>query len=683
MSDAIEFQLNPVKVRNRLIGNPNRDPLFFKKYSLKNGAEIQISSPSHNRALVALMDMQAVLGGAASHWGGPAAFAEIMSSIYGYCLHDSKESNCEWYEKFHIINDAGHCENGIYALKANYGMSNIELQTLKGFRSIESCLTGHGEAHIFPESVYLSNGPLGSSLAQAQGLAFADRLSGSQRTTVAAISDGACMEGEAKEALAAIPGLAAKGKLNPFVLVISDNNTKLSGRIDEQSFSMSPTFESLSQQGWSVITLKEGNNLEKSIQAIEEAITLAKKSPTKPIAMIATTVKGYGVKSTMDSASGGHGFPLKTPKDLNAFVNEILEGEEVPEFISSWIDEMIEQESQAEKSKSSEGSTIKAEKAQVGISQALIRKAEEGLPIYSISSDLPGSTGVAGFQKAFSKQCVDVGIAESNMVSMASGLSKVGYIPIVDTFAQFGVTKGALPLTMGALSEAPVIAIFSHVGFQDAADGASHQALTYYAMTSSIPNTEVYHVTCSFEADTLLGQAIEKFHTALKEGRVPKSYVFFLGRENFPQHFDNKDLKFELGKAQVVFDNTDKIDNAVTIVATGACLFQAIEAAKTMEEKGKGAIVINPSIISKPDVETISAALKKTDGKLLTVEEHQIIGGMGATLCQSLALKNIKFDLKSLGVEGKFGQSAYKANELYTKHGMDAAAIEKVAFDLI
>lgn len=94
------------------------------------------------------------------------------------------------------------------------------------------------------------------------------------------------------------------------------------------------------------------------------------------------------------------------------------------------------------------------------MSAALIRKRKEGLPIFSISSDLPGSTGTADFQKAFPECTQDVGVAEANMVSVAAGLSKEGFIPVVDTFAQFGVTKGALPLMMASLSQAPVMAFF-------------------------------------------------------------------------------------------------------------------------------------------------------------------------------------------------------------------------------
>jgi transketolase len=109
----------------------------------------------------------------------------------------------------------------------------------------------------------------------------------------------------------------------------------------------------------------------------------------------------------------------------------------------------------------------------------------------SVSSDLQGSTGVAEFQKAFPDSSLDIGIAESNMISTAIGLSLSGFIPVVDTFAQFGVTKGALPITMASLSQGPVIGIFSHTGFQDAADGASHQALSFYAQVGAIPHVEL------------------------------------------------------------------------------------------------------------------------------------------------------------------------------------------------
>ena len=174
------------------------------------------------------------------------------------CLHwfmfDNKSQ--PWFEAYNFVNDAGHTENGVYALRADYGFDGLTFHDLYKFRSIDSKLTGHGEAHLNPEGVYISNGPLGSGLPQAQGLAIADKAVGNERVTICTISDGASMEGEAKESFAAIPGLASRGMLNPFLMVVSDNNTKLSGRIDKDSFSMTSTFTTLSQLGWEVIHVK-------------------------------------------------------------------------------------------------------------------------------------------------------------------------------------------------------------------------------------------------------------------------------------------------------------------------------------------------------------------------------------------------------------------------------------------
>lgn len=266
-----------------------------------------------------------------------------MAAAYGLVFHRARQEKKPWYEVAHIINDAGHCENGIYALKANYGFADLTLESLKGFRSITSKLTGHGESHLFADGVYLSNGPLGSSLPQAQGLAFADHLAGRNRVTLTAISDGACMEGEAREALAAIPGLAQKGKMAPFVLIVSDNNTKLTGRIDKDSFSMQPSFESLSTLGWKVLHMAHPHDLQACVTVLEEAMAQAEANPKQPIAIHAKTIKGFGVKATEESASGGHGFPLKEPGQLMAFLGEIYGGEAVPRDFQDWVEEMIQQ----------------------------------------------------------------------------------------------------------------------------------------------------------------------------------------------------------------------------------------------------------------------------------------------------------------------------------------------------
>jgi transketolase len=673
--------LKPISIKSRLAPTPKAALKYSAKVKNITGAEVTLADPRASRALVALMNVHAVNGGAACHWGGPAGFAEIMAAIHGIMFATQGR---QWHEAFNFSNDAGHTENGVYALRALYGFDGMTFEDLKGFRSIQSKLTGHGESHLNPEGVLLSNGPLGSSLPQAQGLAMADKIAKNDRVTIVTISDGASMEGEAKEAFAAIPGLAVKGRMSPFVLVISDNDTKLSGRIGKDAFSMGPSFEGKHALGWNVMDVKDGHNLEVVYQSIEKAVAEAKANPAKPVCVHIKTIKGFGVKSTMESSSGGHGFPLANGEKIIEFVNEIYGGQMPAEF-SDWAKSLRadwEQKEAAKKAKAAAAGANapakpKTDKVQAGLAKAAVRAATEGLPVYSISSDVQGSTGISLFQKSFPDRWVEVGIAEANMISVGAGFAKLGFIPIVDTFGQFGVTKGNLPLTMAALSQAPVIAMFSHVGFQDAADGASHQATTFFAAVSAIPHTCVIAPSCPDEAESLMYQAIKKYAADRAAGKDGENYIFFVGRENYPLTWI-EGAQFPWGRAQILSEGTD-----VVLIGCGVLVNKAIEAGKLLAAKGVKATVINNPFVNQVDLATIGAAVKKCGGKVVTIEDHQVVCGMGAQVSHALSNAGIAHSVKTLGIHGEFGQSAYMAEELYVKHGLTAPKMAEAALALL
>ncbi|MEO8481500.1 MAG: transketolase C-terminal domain-containing protein [Acidobacteriota bacterium] len=671
--------LTPLSLISKLAPTPRQAPKYAVSVKNAAGAPVTLADPRASRALVALMDMHAVNGGAACHWGGPAAFAEIMAALHGIMF---AVTGREWHDAFNFVNDAGHTENGVYALRALYGFDGMTFDSLKGFRGIHSKLTGHGESHLNPEGVLLSNGPLGSAFPQAQGLAIGDKIAGRDRLTICTISDGASMEGEAKEAFAAIPGLAGKGRLNPFIAIISDNDTKLSGRITKDAFSMSPSFASLGPLGWNVIHVGNGNDLQEVYSAVERAIAEVTAEPWKPVAIVARTIKGYGVKSTMENAAGGHGFPLTNAEKIVEFVSEIWNGE-VPSEFASWAQALRHEWEQKEAAKKAKAAAApapagtKKDKVQAGLAKAAIRAATEGLPVYSVSADVQGSTGVSTFQKSFPDRFIEVGIAEANMVSTGAGLSKAGLIPIVDTFGQFGVTKGNLPLTMAALSQAPVIAMFSHVGFQDAADGASHQATTYLAATSAIPHTVVIAPSCADEAESLMYQAIKRFAADRSTGHDGESYIFFVGRENYPVTWV-EGATYPWGKAQVLAQGSD-----VVLIGCGVLVNKAIEAGKRLAERGVQATVINNPFINRVDLDTIGAAVNAASGRVVTIEDHQAVGGMGAQVSHALSSVGIPHRMTSLGIHGEFGQSAYLAEELYEKHGLTAPNMVEAALALV
>jgi transketolase len=681
-SVAQKVEAPPLKafsVKSKLAGTPGEP-----KYSLKvkNGKDedVVIADPKATRALVALMDIHAVTGGAACHWGGPAAFAEIMAAVHAIMF---SVKDRPWHEAYNFVNDAGHTENGIYALRANYGYDHMTFGDLRGFRSLTSKLTGHGESHLNPEGVLLSNGPLGSALPQAQGLAIADKTAGRDRVTIVTVSDGASMEGEAKESFAAIPGLAAKDRVNPFVLIISDNDTKLSGRITKDSFSMQRSFQSLGCLGWNVISVPNGHDLQAVYLSVEKGIEQARANPNVPVCLWVKTIKGCGIKETEANAAGGHGFPLSNGEKIVDWVKEIYGANSAPEELTKWAQELRgEWERKEAEKKAKTGAVVpsagvKKDKVQAGLAKAAIRAAVDGYPVFSISSDVQGSTGISPFQKTFPERYIEVGIAEANMVSTGAGFSKAGFIPIVDTFGQFGVTKGNLPLTMAALSQAGVIAIFSHVGFQDAADGASHQATAYFAAVSAIPHTHVIAPSCAAEAEALMYAAIQQHGEAQKSGKDPHNYIFFVGRENYPiQWVEN--AKYDWGKAQVLQQGTD-----VVLIGCGPLLGKAIEAGKKLNEQGVKATVINNPFINHVDLETIGSAVTSANGRLVTIEDHQIICGMGAQISHALSHAGIAHRAKSLGMKGEFGQSAYLADDLYKQHGLTADKMIEAARELL
>ena len=686
---------------NPLAGNPNA-PKYPTTAQRADGSTIQVACPVATRVMVALMNMDAVVGGAACHWGGPAALAELMSSIHAIMFTKNP-----WHGAFNFVNDAGHTENGIYALKANYGFAGVTVGDLRGFRSISSKLTGHGESHIFPEGVMVSNGPLGSGLPVAQGLAMADRLADCKRTTICVISDGALYEGEAKEAISAIPGLAGKDLLAPLVMVISDNNTKLSGRCDADAFAQGAYFNGLEAQGWKIIHCADGNDLQQAFTAVESAIAAAEANPHQPVAVWAKTVKGFGVASTMKSASGGHGFPLSGPDaaagKLRAFVSEINGGKPLaPQFEEWLVSQETVAKAKADKAVAAPAAAapaVKKDKIQGGFPKAMIAAAKAGLPVVSVSADLQGSTGVAPFRAAYPQLSFEVGIAESNMVSVAAGFSKQGYIPVVDTFAQFGVTKGLLPLCMANLSQAPIIAVYSHTGFQDAADGASHQGLMYLAMTGSIPHTVTYCPASAEEAEWAMGEAISRFAAARKAGKMPDSVLFFCGRENFPVSIKPEGASYAWGKAMIVGGGVEKATfggqlgpinlslsvtkPGVVISASGSLVSAAVKAAEKLVASGVNCVVLNNAIANHPDIETHRKLIDQMGGKLVTVEDHQLTGGAGEVLVAKLTAAGCKLKVKTLGVHGEFGQSAYSADELYKKHGIGVDGIIAAAQSLV
>ena len=283
-----------------------------------------------------------------------------------------------------------------------------------------------------------------------------------------------------------------------------------------------------------------------------------------------------------------------------------------------------------------------------------------------LDADLANATKTNSFQKVFPDRHIDCGIAECNMMGIAAGLATVGKIPFASTFAMFASGRAYeqvrnsigyphLNVKIGA----------THAGITVGEDGASHQCLEDMALMRAIPGMVVINPSDAVEARAAVQAAIEY---------VGPVYLRF-GRAAVPIINDREDYKFEIGKGEVLREGSD-----VTIGATGICVSSALEAADKLAADGISAEVINIHTIKPLDTELIVKSAKKT-GKVVTAEEHTIIGGLGGAVCEALSEKAPTPVLR-IGINDVFGESG-TASELVAKYGLDGEGIYAKVKDFV
>lgn len=285
---------------------------------------------------------------------------------------------------------------------------------------------------------------------------------------------------------------------------------------------------------------------------------------------------------------------------------------------------------------------------------ALKALGEENPNVLVLDADLAGATKTGVFKKAFPERFFDCGIAECNMVSIAAGVATTGKIPFCSSFAMFAAGRAYeqvrnavgyphLNVKIGA----------THAGISVGEDGATHQCNEDIALMRTIPGMVIINPADDVEARAAVKAAAEY---------VGPVYLRF-GRMAVPVFNDEATYKFEIGKGILLREGTD-----VTIVATGLCVNSALEAAKKLAADGVSAEVINIHTIKPLDEELILASAKKT-GKVVTVEEHSVIGGLGSAVCDVLSEK-LPTPVKKLGV-----------NDTYCESGPAAKLVEKYRLD--
>jgi len=291
--------------------------------------------------------------------------------------------------------------------------------------------------------------------------------------------------------------------------------------------------------------------------------------------------------------------------------------------------------------------------------KALGEKAEN---LVVLDADLAGATKTGVFMKAFPDRHIDCGIAEANMTGIAAGLSTCGYVPFVSTFAMFASGR-AYEQVRNAIGypHLNVKIAATHAGISVGEDGATHQCNEDLALMREIPGMVVINPSDDVEAKA----AVEAAYNY-----VGPVYMRF-GRAACPVINDTPDYKFEIGKGITLREGKD-----VAIIATGIEVAYALEAAELLAADGIEATVINIHTIKPLDKELVVAAAKAT-GKVVTVEEHSIIGGLGSAVAECLC-EEYPCKITRIGVNDVFGESG-PAGELIKKYGLDGQSIyEKV-----
>ncbi len=300
-----------------------------------------------------------------------------------------------------------------------------------------------------------------------------------------------------------------------------------------------------------------------------------------------------------------------------------------------------------------------------GFGEGIHEIGKENPNVVVLTADLAGSLKLGPFIKDFPDRFVQVGIAEANMIGIAAGMTIGGKIPYTTTFANFSTGRVYDQIRQSvAYSEKNVKICASHAGLTLGEDGATHQILEDIGLMKMLPGMTVI-VPCDFNQTKAATKAIASYN-----GPV---YLRF-GRPKWPNFTKEDGSDFIIGKAQQLSEGTD-----VSIFACGHMVWKAIEAGRILEEKGVSVEVINIHTIKPLDTEAILASIKKTKCAV-TVEEHNIIGGLGDSIAQ-VAAKNFPVPIEMIGTNDTFGESG-KPTELLTKYGLDTpnilAAAEKV-----
>ena len=546
----------------------------------------------------------------------------------------------------HFVLSKGHAAPLLYTL---FGMAGAypleELKTLRKFGS-------RFEGHPVPKYKYAdaATGSLGQGLSVGAGLALVAKREGYGTRTYVLMGDGELAEGQIWEAA----NFAAHEKLDNLVAILDINRL---GQSQETMFGhhIREYVKKFKAFDFEVITIN-GHNYEQINQALQES----QRPNGRPFAIIAKTFKGYPI-SFLKNKDGWHGKALKK-EELEKALKQL-------EPINDDLRFELKKPAQAKLPSRAGATTAKTSEFEQGKQYAtrevfgdvLAQLGEQNKEIYALDGDVMNSTFTQTFKKAHAERFVECYIAEQNMVSVAAGLSRMGKIPFVATFAAF-LTRAADQVRMARVSEANIKFVGSHVGVSIGEDGPSQMGLEDISLFGTIPNCVVLQPCDAVSTAQLVSQMMTHDGFAYMRTLRPKTALLYKSEDTF-----------DIGGSKVLRQSDNDV---LTVAATGITVFEALKAADELQKENISIRVVDCYSVHPVDAMTLKKCLNETKQRIvITVEDHFYHGGLGDFVAEALSGQHgqvIKMAVQKISQSGTM-------DELLGDAGIDARHIvEKV-----
>ncbi len=540
----------------------------------------------------------------------------------------------------------GHAAPLLWAAYAEAGL--IPFEDLLDLRKIESPLEGHPTPRM--PWIKAATGSLGQGLSVGAGLALAQRLDKSPARTFVLLGDGECAEGQVWEAAAA----AAHWKLRNLVAVVDVNRLGQSEPTMHQH-DLAALARKFRAFGWNAVIV-DGHRLARILAAFKKA-----RRAAKPTVFLARTVKGQGVSFIADR-NGWHGKPLKADELGRA----LAELGPLPEIEAK---RLIHKPKPVRRRKTyvAQGlpRTAYTEKTatRMAYGNALLALGRLDPSVVAVDGDVKNSTYADKFFEAFPERAFQGYIAEQNMIGVGMGLAAKGYIPFIASFAAF-LTRAHDQVRMAGYSLSNIKVCGSHVGVSIGEDGPSQMGLEDLAMFRPIPGCVILYPSDAVASEACVAAAAAHKGLCYLRTSRPATPILYRPDEAFP-----------IGGSKVLRRSDG---DAVTVIAAGITVHEALKACEALKKEGLGLRVIDAYSVAPLDRETLLREVGGTGGRAIVVEDHYAAGGLGEAVAEALAGRATLAHLcvRELPRSGK-------PDELLERYGISASHIARAARELV